>query len=109
MTDSPKRILAAREAWLAAMAAYEAQRLEVNRLWLAYLELADPLRAPKIRRFLKQGETDAAKPAGVLFPDTAVPPERSMPWLPEPRQEPPPQQMASAPLSGDMDRTRPFE
>jgi hypothetical protein len=109
MTDSPERILAAREAWLAAMAAYEAQRLEVNRLWLAYLELADPVRAPKIRRFLQHGEKDAAKPADVLFPDTAVSLGRSIPRLQEPRHEPPHQQMASTPLSGDTDRNRPFE
>jgi hypothetical protein len=109
MTHSPVRIIAAREAWLAAMAAYEAQRLEVNRLWLAYLELADPGRAPKIRRFLKHGEKDAAKPVDVLFPDTEVSLGRSIPRLQEPLHEPPHLQMASTPLSGDTDRNRPFE
>jgi hypothetical protein len=89
MTDSPERILAAREAWLAAMAAYEAQRLEVNRLWLAYLELADPGRAPRIRRFLKHGEKDAVKPVDVLFPDAEVLLGRSIPRLQEPQHEPP--------------------
>jgi hypothetical protein len=68
MTDSPEPILAARDAWRAAMAAYEAQRLEVNRLWLAYLELADPGRAPKIRRFLKHGEAGRRVVSGCGVP-----------------------------------------
>ena len=75
MTGTPERIraargawLAARDAWLAAIAALEAHRLEVNRLWLEYLELADPVRARKIRRILKHGEQGAAKTAGELFP-----------------------------------------
>jgi hypothetical protein len=42
--------LAAKDAWLAAAAALEAQRLEVNRLWLEYLDLADPERAREMRR-----------------------------------------------------------
>ena len=75
MMGTPKRIfaarnawLAAKDAWLAAAAALEAQRLEVNRLWLEYLDLADPVRARKIRRILKHGEQGAAKTAGELFP-----------------------------------------
>jgi hypothetical protein len=75
VTRTPERIraargawLAARDAWLAAIAALEAHRLEVNRLWLEYLELADPVRARKIRRILKHGEQGAAKTAHELFP-----------------------------------------
>ena len=75
MTGVPGRTLAARDAWLAAKdawftagAAHEAHRLEVNRRWLEYLELADPVRARKIRRILKHGEQGAAKTAGELFP-----------------------------------------
>ena len=68
MIETPERILAARDAWLAAMAAHEAHRLEVNRLWLEYLELADPVRARKIRRLLKYGEKDAAKTVEDLVP-----------------------------------------
>ena len=63
MPGTPERIhavrgawLAAKDAWLAAIAALEAHRLEVNRLWLEYLDLADPVRAWKIRRILKHGE-----------------------------------------------------
>jgi hypothetical protein len=66
--DSVPQILAARDAWLAAMAALEEYRLEVNRLWLEYLELADPGRAKKIRRILKHAEQGAAKTADELFP-----------------------------------------
>jgi hypothetical protein len=58
---SVPQILAARDAWLVAMAALEAYRLEVNRLWLEYLELADPGRARKIRRILKHAEQGTAK------------------------------------------------
>jgi hypothetical protein len=57
-----------RGAWLAAIAALEVHRLEVNRLWLEYVDLADPERARKIRRILKHGEQGAAKTAGELFP-----------------------------------------
>jgi hypothetical protein len=66
MAETPlERIIAARDAWLAAMAAHEAHRLEVNRLWLEYLELADPVSARKIRRLLKH---DAARTIDELFP-----------------------------------------
>ena len=68
MTGTPERIRAARGAWLAARAALEVHRLEVNRLWLEYLDLADPERARKIRRILKHGEQGPAKTAGELFP-----------------------------------------
>jgi len=86
MSGTPERILTAKGAWLAARdawfagvrdwlaatAALEAHRLEVNRLWLEYLELADPVRARKIRRILKHGEQGAAKPADELFPEASV-------------------------------------
>ena len=85
MTGTPERIratrdawLAAKDAWLAAIPALEAHRLEVNRLWLEYLDLADPERARKIRRILKHGEQGAAKTAGELFP-AAVSLGRSIP------------------------------
>ena len=68
MTGTPERIRAARGAWLASIAALEVHRLEVNRLWLEYLDFADPDRARKIRRILKHGEQGAAKTAGELFP-----------------------------------------
>jgi len=68
VTGTPERIRAARGAWLAAIAALEVHRLEVNRLWLEYLDFADPERARKIRRILKHGEQGAAKTAGELFP-----------------------------------------
>jgi hypothetical protein len=68
IVGTPERILAARDAWLAAMAALEVYRLEVNRLWLEYLALADPVRARKIRRILKHAEQGAAKTADELFP-----------------------------------------
>jgi hypothetical protein len=70
--------LAAKDAWLAGMAAHEAHRLDVNRLWLEYLELADPARARKIRRILKHGEQGAAKTVAELFP-AAVSLGRSIP------------------------------
>jgi hypothetical protein len=88
MIETPERILAARDAWLAVMAAHEAHRLEVNRLWLEYLELADPVRARKIRRFLKYGEKDAAKTVGALFPEAAVSLGRSIARPQELRHEP---------------------
>jgi hypothetical protein len=84
VTGTPERIraargawLAARDAWLAAIAALEAHRLEVNRLWLEYLELADPVRARKIHRILKHGEQGAAKTAHELSP-AAVPLRQSI-------------------------------
>jgi len=70
VTGTPERIRAARGAWLAAIAALEVHRLEVNRLWLEYLDFADPERARKIRRILKHGEQGAAKTADELFPDS---------------------------------------
>jgi hypothetical protein len=76
--ENVPQILAARDAWLAAMAALEECRLEVNRLWLEYLELADPERARKIRRILKHAEQGAAKTADELFP-AAVSLGRSIP------------------------------
>jgi len=45
---------------------------------LEYLELADPVRAPKIRRLLNY-EIDAANTAAELFPDAALSPGRSIP------------------------------
>ena len=72
--------MACREsAWLAAVrdrfaatAAHEAHRFEVNRLWLEYLELAEPVRAPIIRRLLKHDMKDAGMPADELFPEASV-------------------------------------
>ena len=69
MTGMPERTLAARDAWLAAMVAHEAhgpkvRRPEAHRLWLEYLDFADPERARKARRILKHGEQGAAKTAG---------------------------------------------
>jgi hypothetical protein len=86
MSGTPERILTARGAWLAARdawfagvrdwlaatAALEAYRLEVNRLWLEYLELAEPVRAPIIRRLLKRDMKDAGMPADELFPEASV-------------------------------------
>jgi len=90
MTGMPERIRAARDAWpaardawRAAIAALEAHRLEVTRLWLEYLELADPVRARKIRRILKRGEQGAAKTADELLLD-AVYPGRT---IPRPREQ----------------------
>ncbi len=117
MTGTPERIraargawLAARDAWLAAIAALETHRLEVNRLWLEYLELADPMRARKIRRILKHGEQGAAKTAGEVFP-AAVSLGRSIPGPQElrhaaSRNHP---RVASTPLRGGADQNRPFE
>jgi hypothetical protein len=111
MSGTPERVraardawLAAKDAWLAATAALEAHRLDVNRLWLEYLELADPVRAGKIRRILKHGEQGAAKTADELFP-AAVSLERSIPQLQElrhaaSRNHP---RMASTPLCGSAD------
>jgi hypothetical protein len=111
MTGTPDRIraardawLAARDAWLAAIAALEAHRLEVNRLWLEYLELADPMRARKIRRILERGEQVAAKTADELFP-AAVYLGRSIPRPQELRHEPSHNhpRMASTPLRSGAD------
>ncbi len=111
MTGVPERTLAARDAWLAAKdawlaagATHEAHRLEVNRRWLEYLELADPVRARKIRRILKHGEQGAAKTVAELFP-AAVSHGRSIPAPRElrhaaSRNRP---QIASTPLRGGAD------
>ena len=111
MTGTPERIraargawLAAKDAWLAAMAAHEAHRLEANRLWFEYLELADPVRARKIRRILKHGEQGAAETADELFP-AAVSLGRSIPGSQElrhasSRNHP---QIASTPLRGGVE------
>jgi hypothetical protein len=104
MSRTPERVVAARDAWLAAMAALEAHRLEANRLWLEYLELADPVRARKIRRILKHGEQGAAKTADELFP-AAVSLVRSIPGPQElrhaaSRNHP---QIASTPLRGGVE------
>jgi hypothetical protein len=111
MSGTPERVLAARDAWLAAkdawlaaMAAHEAHRLEANRLWLEYLELADPVRARKIRGILKHGEQGAAKTADELFP-AAVSLGRSIPGPQElrhaaSRNHP---QIASTPLRGGVE------
>ena len=108
MTRVPERTLAARDAWLAAKdawlaagAAHEAHRLEVNRRWLEYLALANPVSARKIRRILKRGEQDAAKTIDELFP-AAVSLGRSIPRPQElrhaaSRNHP---RMASTPLRG---------
>ena len=116
MTGTPERIraargawLAAKDAWLAAMAAHEAHRLEANRLWFEYLELADPVRARKIRRILKHGEQGAAETADELFP-AAVFLGQSKPRPQEPRHaasrnHP---RMASTPLRGGADQKPPI-
>ena len=85
MTGTPEQALSARAAWLGAMAALEAYRLEVNRLWLEYLALADPGKARRIQKILKHAEQEAAKTADELFP-AALSPERSIPQ--EPRHLP---------------------
>jgi hypothetical protein len=116
VTGTPERIRAARNAWLvakdgwlASAAALEAHRIEVNRLWLEYLDLADPERARKIRRILKHGEQGAAKTAGELFP-AAVSLGQSKPRPQEPRHaasrnHP---RMASTPLRGGADQKSPI-
>src|SRR5450432_3813790 len=106
---SVPQILAARDAWLAAMAALEAYRLEVNRLWLEYLELADPGRAQKIRRNLKHHEQGAGKTADELFP-AAVSLRPSIPPPQELRHAPSRNRLrsASAPLRGGADQNRTF-
>jgi hypothetical protein len=67
MIGTSEQISAAKGAWLAAMAAHEMPWLELVKLWLKYLELADPVRAPKIRRILKHAEEGAAKTADELL------------------------------------------
>jgi hypothetical protein len=113
VTGTPERIrtargawLAARDAWLAAISALEAHRLEVNRLWLEYLDLADPVRARKIRRILKHGEQCAAKTAGELLP-AAVSLGQSKPRPQEPASRNRPR-MASTPPRGGADQKSPI-
>jgi hypothetical protein len=110
VSGTPEPILAARDAWRAAMAALDAHRLEVNRLWLEYLELADAVGARKIRRILKHAEQGAAKTADELFP-AAVSLGRPIPRPLELRHAAPGNhpQMASTPLHGGADQNRPFE
>jgi hypothetical protein len=109
MSGTPEPILAARDAWRAAMAALDAHRFEVIRLWLEYLELADAVRARKIRRILKHGEQRAAKTADELFP-AAVSLGGSIPRPQELRHAPSRNhpRTASTPLRG-ADQNRPFE
>jgi hypothetical protein len=110
MTATPEQIITARDAWLAAKAAHEAQRLEVNRLWLEYLQLADPGRGRRIRRLLKC-ETDATRTAGGLFPEAMGSLEQSIP-LPTKLQQAPshnPPPPASTPPCGGAGQNCPFE
>ena len=108
--DSVLRILAAKDAWLAAMVALEEYRLEVNRLWLEYLELADPGKARKIRKILKHAEQGAAKTADELFP-AVVSIQRSIPRPQELRHAPSRDhpRTSSTPLHGDAEQNRPFK
>jgi hypothetical protein len=110
MNGTSEQIFAARGAWLAAMAAHEMPWLEVIRLWLEYLELADAVRARKIRRILKHAEQGAAKTADELFP-AAVSLEQSIPRPLEPRHAAPGNypQIASTPLHGGADQNLPIE
>jgi hypothetical protein len=110
IVGTPERILAARDAWLAAMAALEVYRLEVNRLWLEYLALADPVRARKIRRILKHAEQGAAKTADELFPP-ALSLGRSIPWPKELQHAPLRNHPrgASTPLHGGADQNCSFK
>ncbi len=109
MIGTSEQIFAARGAWLAAMASHEMPWLEVTKLWLKYLELADPVRAPKIRKILECAERGAAKTADELFP-AAVSLEQSIPRPRElrhaaSRNHP---RTASTPLRG-ADQDHPFE
>jgi hypothetical protein len=114
MSGTPERILTAKGArlaardWLAAMAAHEAHRLEVNRLWLEYLQLADPVGAPKIRRLLKYDKKDAGMTADELFREAAVPLGRPIPRPQELRHAPSRNhpRPASTPLCGGADQNR---
>ena len=67
-----ERCMACRQRIGFATAAHEAHRLEVNRLWLEYSELAEPVRAPIIRRLSKHDMKDAGMPADELFPEASV-------------------------------------
>jgi hypothetical protein len=109
MIGTSEQIFAARGAWLAAMASHEMPWLEVTRLWLEYLELADAVGARKIRRILKHAEQGAAKTADELFP-AAVSLGRSIPWPQELRHAPSHDhpRTVSTPLRG-ADEKRPFE
>jgi hypothetical protein len=110
MPGTPEPLLAARGAWLAAMASHEMPWLEVTRLWLQYLELADAVRARKIRRILKHAEQGAAKTAEELFPAamslarSILPPQEPLyaPSHDHPRT-------ASTPLHGGADQNLPIE
>jgi hypothetical protein len=110
MVGTPEQTLAARDAWRAAMDVLDAHRFEVIRLWLEYLELADAVRARKIRRILKHAEQGAAKTADELFP-AAVSLEQSIPRPLEPRHAAPGNypQIASTPLHGGADQNLPIE
>jgi hypothetical protein len=103
MIGTSKEIFTARGAWLAAMASHEMPWLEVTRLWLQYLELADPGRAPKIRKILECAERGAAKTADELFP-AAVSLRRSIPRPLEALPATP-----STPLHGGADQNLPIE
>ena len=125
MSGTPERILTARGAWLAArdawlaaakdwlaaMAAHEAHRLEVNRLWLEYLELVEPVRAPTIRRLLKHDMKDAGMPADELFPEASVSLGRSIPQPQELQHAPSRNHPRPARLryAAGADQNRPFE
>jgi hypothetical protein len=71
------------------------RRRQVVRLWLEYLELAEPVHARKIRRLLKYGEIEA-NTADELSTESAVPLGRSIP-LPQ-ESLPLPQESQHAPL-----------
>jgi hypothetical protein len=109
MIGTPDQIFAARGAWLAAMASHEVNRLEVIKRWLEYLELADPVRAPNIRKILERAWKGAAKTADELFP-AAVSLGQSIPRPQELRHAAPRNQprTASTPLRG-AEQNRPVE
>lgn len=109
MIGTPEQIFAARGAWLAAMASNKMPWLEVTKLWLKYLELADPVRAPKIRKILECAERGAAKTADELFP-AVVSLRRSIPRPQELRRAPShdhPRTASTPPCSAD--ENRPYE
>ena len=54
------------------MASHEMPWLEVTRLWLEYLELADPVRAPKIRKILKHAEQGRSQDGRRAVPSCGV-------------------------------------
>jgi len=107
MPGAPERVLVARGAWLTAsnarlmvIAGLESLRLEVNRLWFQYLQLADPARARLFHENLKRGERVAAMTSDEFIRD-AVSLERSIPQpqeLQHPASNRP--QMASTSLHG---------